>query len=104
LRKIRARRSIGMYSVSLCKKEKFFENVGERIKVKVYMVVMSIERVILVPIGKQVKRSIGCGWGKGKGVPKNLVPNGIRNCSPFLKLSAINKYLTLSVLKYKEAT
>jgi hypothetical protein len=35
LRKIRERRSIGMYSVSLCKKEKFFKNVGERIKVRV---------------------------------------------------------------------
>jgi hypothetical protein len=70
-----------MYSVSLCKKEKFFKNVGERIKVRVYMVVMSIERVILVPIGKQVKRSIGYGWGKGKGIPKNPVPSGIQNYS-----------------------
>ena len=70
-----------MYSVSLCKKEKFFKNVGERIKVRVYMVVMSIERVILVPIGKQVKRSIGCGWRKGRGVPKIPVPSGIQNCS-----------------------
>jgi hypothetical protein len=104
-----------MYSISLKRKEKFFKNVGERIKVRVYMVVMSIERVILSnkspkrKTDREASRTFNRVWlGKrerstekpGAQWDSKLQPSAslIQNPSPFLKLSAINKYLTPSGL------